>query len=245
MKDNLKLWDAVQQTDPKYTKKVTGKSFNGTSPNPMYLVKKATEHLGPMGEGWGCESICTETETIGDTILYSEQVLLWYMKGEKRCEISQWSSIKLAYMTKGENGYLLIDEEARKKCRTNAMSKCLSLLGFCADIWLKYYESDDYVKLMQKEHERVDVAQENATKFRELTQNLETKCGAVAEEEKLVICQWILDDRELEIGDMKINPALTVQIKEKLAEEFKKGVKPKSMLKSALEWSNGNSTKES
>ena len=97
---------------------------------------------------------------------------------------------------------------------------------------------------MEKEHDRINVAQDNAKKFRELTQNLETKCGAVAESEKLVICQWIMDDRELEFGDMKVNPTLTVHIKEKLKEEIDKGVKAKSMLKTSLEWFNGNSTKE-
>lgn len=242
MKDNLTLWDAVQQTDPKYTKGITGKQFNGTSINPMYLTRKATEQFGPMGKGWGVESLDTVTEQIGTTTLYSEHVLLWYMQGEERCSVSQWASVKVAYVTAKEK--LLVDDEARKKCRTNATSKCLSLLGFSADIWLKYYESPEYVNQMQKEHERLDVAQDNAKKFRELTQNLENKCAAVADEEKLVICQWIIDDRDLQFGDMKINPTLTVQIKDKLAEEIKKGVKPKSMLKSALEWSNGNSTKE-
>ena len=239
MDDNLKLWDSVQQTDPQYTSKVTGKAFNGTSINPMYLTKKATEHLGPMGEGWGVESICSETETIGDVVLFSEQIRLWYMRGEKRCEVSQWSSIKVAYTTNA--GKKLVDEEARKKCRTNATSKCLSLLGFSADVWLKYYESPEYVNQMKVEHERDDVAKENAKKYRAIMQTLTNKCGCETDEDKLTVCQWVLLDLDIDLGMLKISPQLTEQVKDGLASAKEAGVAPNKILNSAKEWKNGNS----
>ena len=241
MKDNLKLWDKVEQTDPQYTSKVQGKAFNGTSINPMYLTKKATEHFGPIGEGWGVESLCHETETIGDTIMFSEQVLLWYMKDGKRCELSQWSTIKVAYNTKGKNSYLFVDEEARKKCRTNATGKCLSLLGFSADIWLKYYDSPEYVNQMKVEHERINVAKENMTKYRELIQKLDINCGCNTDEEKLLVCQWVLDNAGIDHGYLKVQPH---EAKKRLADELKNGVDPKTMLKKAQEWINGDKAKE-
>lgn len=238
MTDNLKLWDAVEGTDPDYTKKIEGKNFNGTSINPMYLTKKATEHLGPMGKGWGVESICHYTQQIGDTMLFSEQVRLWYIMDGERCEVSQWASVKLSYVSAKQKH--IVDDEAHKKCRTAATSKCLSLLGFSADIWLQYYNSPQYVTQMKKEHERKDVAAENMKLFRELTQNLEKNCACAVDSEKEVVCQWVMDDPTIELSDLKIDQATTVQIKEKLAEKLADGLPPKKFLKLALEWFNDN-----
>ena len=50
---NLALWETVERTDPKHVKAITGKSYQGTSPKPHYLVHKATEAFGPCGIGWG------------------------------------------------------------------------------------------------------------------------------------------------------------------------------------------------
>lgn len=235
MSDNLALWDSVSQTDPEFTKKIEGKNYQGTSASPMYLVKKATEQFGPMGKNWGVESIEHETEKMGDTVIYSEHVRLWYMQGEQRCEVSQWSSIKSAYQAK--NGKYFIDEDARKKCRTNATSKCLSLIGFSADIWMKEFDNPVYQEQMRTEHGKVKVAQENARVFRDLMLNLETRCACTTDEEKLLVCQWIMEDRELELGDLKINQATTNEIKAKLTEAIEQGFKPKRFLTTAKEWS--------
>ena len=49
-KDNLSIWNKVQETDPKFTKKDYG---GFTSINGVYLYKKATDIFGPIGIGWG------------------------------------------------------------------------------------------------------------------------------------------------------------------------------------------------
>lgn len=50
---NLKLWDAMKDVDRTFTKKITGKSYGGDSPNPTYVIRKLTEQLGPIGDKWG------------------------------------------------------------------------------------------------------------------------------------------------------------------------------------------------
>ena len=53
MTTNTALWDAVETTPPSKTKAITGKPYKGTSPQPYYLIRKATEVFGPCGIGWG------------------------------------------------------------------------------------------------------------------------------------------------------------------------------------------------
>lgn len=234
MTDNLKLWEKVQQTNPKYTKEISGKQFNGTSINPMYLTRKATEQFGPMGKGWGVESLENVTEQIGETTLYSEHIQLWYMQGEERCYVSQWASVKVAYVT--SKGKLLVDEEARKKCRTNATSKCLSLLGFSADIWLQYYNSSAYIQQMESEHKTEDVAERNASVFRELLGILKTYCACETDDDNLIVCQWATEDKSLDLGMLRVAPKISEQIKEILREKIKDGIEPHNILSQAKGW---------
>jgi hypothetical protein len=54
-KENMKLWNAVEKTNPKYTKQVGfGRKF--TTVNAQYQVKCATEQFGPLGKGWGIDN---------------------------------------------------------------------------------------------------------------------------------------------------------------------------------------------
>lgn len=235
MSDNLKLWESVQQTNPKYTKEVSSRGFSYTSINPMYLAKKATEHFGPMGKGWGIESLETVTDQIGDTTLYSEHVQLWYMDGDQRCSVSQWASEKVAYRNKDK--ILYVDDEARKKCRTNATSKCLSLLGFSADVWLQYYNSSAYIKQMQEEHKTEDVAERNASVYRELLSILKTYCACESDTDKLTVCQWAMEDKSLDLGMLRVAPKISEQIKDTLRAKIKEGTEPHTILNQAKEWS--------
>ena len=53
MNDNMKLWESVCMTDPKAVKPITGKSYQGSSPKPYWLIEKATKTFGACGIGWG------------------------------------------------------------------------------------------------------------------------------------------------------------------------------------------------
>ena len=47
------LWDKVEKTNPKYTKKANVKGNQITSIAPQFQIKNATEHFGVYGEKWG------------------------------------------------------------------------------------------------------------------------------------------------------------------------------------------------
>lgn len=149
--DNLALWHQVEKTDPQYTKPFSrGGGFRGTATNATYLAKKATETFGPMGIGWGVE-ILDEAVMDGAPLddhgnrerIHKVRVKLWYLLNGERGEVVQFG--QTTFVGRNRNGYFT-DEEAPKKSLTDAMSKCLSLLGFSADIHLGRYDDNKYVE---------------------------------------------------------------------------------------------------
>lgn len=158
MSENLSIWDAVQATDPKYTKAFNrGGGFKGTATNATYLAKKATEQFGPCGIGWGVSVVdeqlitgaphMSEGVVIANDIIHKLHVKFWYVLDGMRGEIEQFGQTQM--VGKNKNGFYT-DEEAPKKSMTDAMSKCLSLLGFSADIHLGLYDDNKYVSEMQE-----------------------------------------------------------------------------------------------
>jgi hypothetical protein len=153
---NLSLWQSVEKTDPQYTKPFSrGGGFRGTATNATYLAKKATEAFGPMGIGWGVE-IIDEAIMEGAPLdaqgnnekIHKVRVKLWYKLDGERGEVVQFG--QTTFVGRNKNG-LFTDEEAPKKSLTDAMSKCLSLLGFSADIHLGRFDDNKYVSDLQQE----------------------------------------------------------------------------------------------
>lgn len=154
--DNLALWQRVEKTDPSYTKPFSrGGGFRGTATNATYLARKATEVFGPMGLGWGLE-ILDESLMDGAPLdehghherIHKVRVKLWYVLDGQRGEVVQFG--QTTFVGRNRNGWFT-DEEAPKKSLTDAMSKCLSLLGFSADIHLGRYDDNKYVEELSAE----------------------------------------------------------------------------------------------
>lgn len=152
--DHLELWNSVQATDPKYTKKFSrGGGFSGTAINATFLAKKATDKFGPIGIGWG---IVVEDETwatgapliddkwgkVGEEVVHVLRIMLWYDWQGVRGEVRHYG--QTVFVGKNKHG-IFTDEEAPKKSLTDAMSKALSLLGFASDVHLGLYDDNKYV----------------------------------------------------------------------------------------------------
>ena len=140
---NLDLWKSVEKTDEAFTKKAKKGAHHFTSISPTYQFKKATEVFGSYGQGWGIdtESEKFSTMEIGDTILINYDAVLYYPDGKFPIHATE----KLAYKTQGASSYLKVDDEARKKVVTNAITKGLSMLGFNADIFMGLFDDIEYV----------------------------------------------------------------------------------------------------
>jgi len=150
---NLALWESVEATDPAFTRPMEG-VFAGTAINPTYMYRKATEAFGPVGLGWGYEIVSEETiegshlgyDSEGKDLGFGkEHVLLlklWYRLNGERGELCHYG--QTTYISRrGES--IVADTDHRKKSITDALSKCLSMLGFAADVFMGRYDDSKYV----------------------------------------------------------------------------------------------------
>lgn len=149
MSDNLKLWNAVEKTDPAFTKDFNrGGGFKGTAINPTYLAKRATEQFGPLGIGWGWE-ILQEEMMVGapiaegvNELVHCLLVKVWFKWEGERGEVQQFGATTFV----GKNKYgPFTDEETKKKSLTDGISKCLALIGFSSDVHMGRYDDSKYV----------------------------------------------------------------------------------------------------
>jgi hypothetical protein len=141
-KENMKLWEKVQKSDPAAVKKVAfgARSFNTINAN--HQVKNATAEFGPKGKGWG---IMNE-EFIPfplNMVLYKAD--FWWKEDDNVYMYGISSSISLA--SKGGKP----DDEFAKKVATDALTKGLSHLGFNADIFLGMWDDNRYVEALKAE----------------------------------------------------------------------------------------------
>jgi hypothetical protein len=159
MSDNdahLSIWQAVETTPTDVVKpaKVDGQDI--TSIDQMYMIRKATELFGPIGIGWNYtieEERFDEGEPILDpqsqavichVLTHTVRLSLWFRwEGEKSEPITQFGHTRYLYKTR--SGGWKTDSEAPKKSISDAIKKCLSLLGFAADVYTGMFDNDDYV----------------------------------------------------------------------------------------------------
>lgn len=153
--NNLELWDSVCKTNPADTKKITfGRAI--TAIDPYKQVRSATEAFGPAGKGWGWSVQRVEylpTNEMGVLIK------LWH--GELHNSIEQWGQSSL-YIDNAERKK---DTDCFKKATTDGVTKCLSYLGFNADIFLGKFDDNKYIQ------ERVNEESYNAVYKEALSRN--------------------------------------------------------------------------
>jgi len=177
MMSNLKLWDSVSKTDPLFTKKAKKGAYHFTSIAPVYQFKMATEAFGAQGLGWGVvvgSEVFKETE-YGTTIILSYDAVLFFKIDGERGEIPIHACEKVCYQTQGSNGYMKIDDEARKKVVTNAKTKGLSELGFNADVFMGMFDDPNYVDYRNYE-ESIEKSENRSQEITEKTEEFNQWC---------------------------------------------------------------------
>ncbi len=150
MTDNLKLWNSVEKTNPKYTKEVSfGRKF--TAIDPYYQIKNATEQFGMYGNSWGLKDINYDFSLMderGNTVALVSATF-HYPDGDFPLTSSAKTII-------GKSPKY--DEDVFKKLETNLITKALSRLGFNSDIFLGKFEDNQYVHDLQDEMYRKENA---------------------------------------------------------------------------------------
>jgi len=148
--DNMALWKSVQSTNPAAVKPITGRQYQGTSPNPTYLAAMATARLGPCGKGWGFEVVTEDWKDFPDgTVLHWCRIRFWIESPSQYFD--SYGQTKAAYQRAKDQTWV-IDEDAPKKSLTDAMTKAMSQLGFAADIFLGRWDDQKYVAGLREEY---------------------------------------------------------------------------------------------
>ena len=156
MTNNMRIWEAVQTTDPKHTKKVEfGRKF--TSIDAHWQVMQATKQFGPIGEGWGYSVEHSVLTLTPEMILAVADVSIWWSLppavarsyGPIRATCEMYGP--KTYKGKVIPGEFVTDEDAPKKAMTDALTKGLSHLGFSADVFLGTFDDNRYVQKLERE----------------------------------------------------------------------------------------------
>jgi len=157
--EHLALWQQVEKTPTDAVKpaKVNGQQI--TAIDTMHMVKLATKLFGPQGIGWGYRidvdrfdqgaPVLLKEQVIGHEQTHTCQMTLWYLWNGERGEVTHFGHTRAVYMT--SKGQFITDNEAPKKSVTDAMKKCLSQLGFAADIYTGLFDDMGYRALRETE----------------------------------------------------------------------------------------------
>lgn len=147
---NLSLWDKVKDTDQNFVTPIFSANGNLSSINHNYQIMRATNLFGPCGLGWGYDiinedyvkgaALFKEHPESGNHTLHVVRIKFWYKpdgykNGDKdlKGEVTHFGQTVLSNIDSA--GIYSFDENAPKKSLTDAIGKCLSMLGFSADIY--------------------------------------------------------------------------------------------------------------
>lgn len=160
-KDNFKIWEQIEKTDPKYTKAANVEGNKLTSLNGTYAAQQATKVFGPCGTGWGWRIVddrFDNTKPImkddGSGLMFwctQHTVIIdfWYIGDDGKEKIIP-SVGHTPALSMGKNGPYY-DTDPMKKSVTDAIKKALSFLGFSADVFMGLFDDVNYVNELKAE----------------------------------------------------------------------------------------------
>ena len=135
---NMKHWDNLSKSDPKYLRQVTFGQRNFTAIDPQYQVRMMTEEFGAVGEGWGWHNT-TEVVHVsnGDSAVLAH-VSVWH--GTPANTFGPFTGCRKFFnAAKGR-----MAEDAPKMAVTDGLTKALSHLGCNADVFLGEMDGNKY-----------------------------------------------------------------------------------------------------
>jgi len=150
MTENSKIWKDLLPTDPKYVRRIParpGMPANTFSAiDPTWRMMRLTEYFGPIGEGWGvAEDPKTTIVDAGEATLIFMHVKCFWRHPDTREIHYIWGfggdSVTKKRAGEGARG----DDEALKKCFTDALMNAYMRLGLSADIWLNLHADSKYI----------------------------------------------------------------------------------------------------
>jgi len=136
MNDKLKIWNALEKTNPTHTKKAPSKYGKTiTTIDAMHQIKNMTAAFGPVGKGWSYDVKYHYAEKL----IFAEVKIRYCLQGE-------WYSYGPVCSVAPLGNNRGLDDEAPKKAMTDALTKAFSHLGLNADIFLGKFDNNKYVQ---------------------------------------------------------------------------------------------------
>jgi hypothetical protein len=148
MNENLKFWESVEKTDPKYTKQVNAGGRKLTAINAQQQIKNATEKWGMYGKTWGLKDVKLNyiNNLCNNQVLAVAQAIFFYPDGcfdiGSSILVQSWIASK---------SYNKVDDDFLKKLETDMTTKALSKVGFNSDVFLGRYDDNKYVQQITQE----------------------------------------------------------------------------------------------
>ena len=149
---NLDHWNRFADIDPKFTKKITGKAYQGTSPNPQYVIRCLTEMFGPVGVGFGWRVVEEAFTPLGPEILHWCRIEFWHT--DRANTFDSYGQTKA--LLQKRDGSLMSDEDAPKKSLTDAIIKAASHVGVGANIFLGRWDDQKYVAEVEANYRKAE-----------------------------------------------------------------------------------------
>ena len=191
-KDNLSLWNKVEKTNPKYTKKAKVGGMSITAIAPQYQIMMVTEQFGVYGKTWGFKNIELDYSLVEKYDMVVFKGTFFFPEGQ--FEIINSSKLFI------NNAKTMLDDNFAKKIETDTLTKAISKLGFNADIFLGKFDDVRYVNEMNAEFNpvaRVKIPSEKlkecktlaelASVFGSLTRTEQTAMIPLKDELKLIL----------------------------------------------------------
>ena len=191
-KDNLSLWNKVEKTNPKYTKKAKVGGMSITAIAPQYQIMMVTEQFGVYGKTWGFKNIELDYSLVEKYDMVVFKGTFFFPEGQ--FEIINSSKLFM------NNAKTMLDDNFAKKIETDTLTKAISKLGFNADIFLGKFDDVRYVNEMNAEFNpvaRVKIPSEKlkecktlaelASVFGSLTRTEQTAMIPLKDELKLIL----------------------------------------------------------
>ena len=186
--DPLRLWSQVETTDPAHTRHVNQRGGFTAIDAQWQVLQATTAFGGPMGVGWGFDW----TREEGPADLFIIRGRLWFTDPATGVEgaVEQYGAASFGQR---------VDADAPKKAVTDAFTKCLSLLGFSADVFLGRFDDSKYVAEQNAKHGNGKAPQPPAPKKVAAKANGKLTTEEWTKEEKARVVK-ITNERCLELG---------------------------------------------
>ncbi len=169
------FYESVKKTDPNFVKNQTVGGRKITTIDPQFQTENATKAFnGLYGANWGIKDISFTTRTYPNGEKAPTEVMtlrgtFYYPSGEFPYSVSD----KSFYISNSNKS--MIDTDIEKKLLTSFKSKCLSLLGFNADIFLGQFDNAQYVDEVSAEF--TFISQSQFQDIMKLMQDSDTVAG--------------------------------------------------------------------